>query len=471
MSDLILAASAAVALAAGGTGTWRFRRKWRGAQEQAEEQGARSDRLAQQVAAAVGILQELTSSVLPTVGARAASGQDVSANLVVPDALLGTALADRLHELATQLVASVEEVRTGIQLAADHQAEGVRAIADQRVTAAEAAAEQEIARIQSNADHAIAQARRGAQETTRAAMRSLTTGVVVKASRLTKEVREGVRRHHGDDAYETLVELDHLAQQLLLTAQGYGILAGDRPSRRYPTTSITEVIRAAMGRIEGYARVQHHEQDVAVESRAVEAVIHTLAELMDNALRYSPPTANVYVSVEQGHHACLIHVDDAGLRMNEETLLWASRIMSGEQRDDITQLGAEPQTGLRVVSALAEHYGFRVDLAAPNSYQGTRATLVLPKDLVAAPAPSKVETALAVAPVRGDAAESTAASSTAATTASGLSVRQRGTRRMPAPVALAEPVVPGTPSVAAAWAAGSRQGREDNELTPTDEGH
>jgi signal transduction histidine kinase len=472
MSELILAAGAVAALAAGGSSTWHFRQKCRRAQDKAQGLGSLVDQVSGRLGAVYGVLNELTTSVLPSVGATAASGRDASADLVAPVELQGTDFDVLLRRLARQLASSVSEVRVGVQLAADHQMAGVRAQAEHEVAVARSAAEQEIARIRSSAEKSVAGARRESEEATRAAVRSLTTGVVVKVARLTKEINKGVWNHQDDGAYETLVQLDHLGQQLLLTAQGYGILAGDRPSRRHPPTSVTDVIRSAMGRIEGHERVQHHEQDLWVESRAVEAVIHTLAVLIDNALRYSPPTANVYVSVEQGHHACLIHVDDAGLRMNEETLLWAGRIMSGEQRDDITRLGAEPQTGLRVVSLLAGEYGFRVDLAAPNSYAGTRATLVLPKDLTVAP-PARVPAPVPAAlPAPGDAAEPSGIPPATATTASGLAVRTRDmSRQRSAAPSPSGPVTPGNPDAAAAWATGSRLAREESGPAHSDEGN
>jgi hypothetical protein len=261
---------------------------------------------------------------------------------------------------------------------------------------------------------------------------------------------------------------------MLLTAQGYAVLAGDKLSRRWPRTSLTDVIRAAMGRIEGYQRVEHHESDtIAVESRAVEAVVHTLALVLDNALRYSPPTARVHVSVEEGHHACFLIVDDAGLRMDDERLMWAKDVMSGRQRDDITRLGAHPQTGLRVAALLAENYGFRVELTAPNIYQGTRAMLVLPKNLLvlsptpqpAAPQPVAAP-AEPAAPAAQDPVSPEPTPAPAATTASGLTVRQRPARVSgAAPATPDTPVGPGRPSVAAAWAAGSRRGRRPEENT------
>jgi hypothetical protein len=158
--------------------------------------------------------------------------------------------------------------------------------------------------------------------------------------------------------------------------------------------------------------------------------------------------------------------------MNEETLLWAGRIMSGEQRDDITRLGAEPQTGLRVVSLLAGDYGFRVDLTAPNNYAGTRATLVLPKDLTVAP-PARVPAPVPAAlPAPGDSAEPSGSPPATATTANGLAVRPRDTRHRrsvaPSP---SGPVTPGNPDAAAAWAKGSRLAREESGLPHSGEGN
>src|SRR5690606_41782028 len=75
----------------------------------------------------------------------------------------------------------------------------------------------------------------------------------------------------------------------------------------------------------------------------------------------------------------------AGVDIEVECQSCARDEMSGEWRDDITRLGALQHTGLRVASLLAEEYGFRVELTAPNIYQGTRAMLVLPKNLLTTP--------------------------------------------------------------------------------------
>ncbi|MCC8341033.1 ATP-binding protein, partial [Streptomyces sp. R1] len=369
MTELIVTATAVLA-AAGVGAAWYFRRKGEQARRRAEQLREHADRLTLQLVAAEQCVGHLASTVIPAVakGGHGGAGPE-SGGLPVPAQLDGTPLAERLRAVPGAVAAAVGDVRaqerTAAQQAAAHAAEQARQDTERR----------------------IAQVRQESVGVARAAVRGFANNVVARAAKLGRAVSHGVRRHISDEAYATLVEIDHLTQQMLLTASGYSVLAGDKLSRRWPATTLTDIVRAAMGRIEGYERIKHPEMgSVVVEGRAVEAVVHALAVLLDNALRYSPPAASVHVSLEQGHHACFLIVDDAGLRMDDERLLWASDVMSGEQRDDITRLGAHPQTGLRVASLLAENYGFRVELTAPNIYQGTRAMVVLPKNLIVDPA-------------------------------------------------------------------------------------
>ncbi|MFE5600112.1 ATP-binding protein [Streptomyces coelicoflavus] len=500
MTELIVTATAVLAVAGVGA-AWYFRRKGEQARRRAEQLREHADRLTLQLVAAEQCVGQLAATVIPAVANGGHGGTGPEGGLPVPAQLDGTPLAERLRAVPGAVAAAVGDVRAreraAAQQAAAHAAEQVR---------------QDTARQ-------LAQVRHESVGVARAAVRGFANNVVARSAKLGRAVSQGVRRHISDEAYATLVEIDHLAQQMLLTASGYSVLAGDKLSRRWPATSLTDIVRAAMGRIEGYERIKHPEMgSVVVEGRAVEAVVHALAVLLDNALRYSPPAASVHVSLEQGHHACFLIVDDAGLRMDDERLLWASDVMSGEQRDDITRLGAHPQTGLRVASLLAENYGFRVELTAPNIYQGTRAMVVLPKNLVvdpsaAQPVPPAVSRALppkaaaqavpadatAPAPAAMPAPEPAPAAApvpepvaapapepepavpapapaavpapvsapAATTTASGLTVR----RRSPAPAPVRRPAVPddtepGRPAVAAAWAAGTRRGREGERPSP-----
>ncbi|MFJ4917959.1 ATP-binding protein [Streptomyces sp. NPDC088726] len=468
----------------------RFRRSARRAEQRAGQLHEHSERLTRQIQMTEYFVRHLATTAVPVPGGRAGAGPAGGTDVAVPPQLAGSPVAEAVGALAGQFsLAVTEAVRT---------------------------AEEHVALVRREADEQAAHVRKEAVDVARAAVRSFAAGTVHRASKLGTKVSAGVRQHVSDDAYETLVEIDHLAQQMLLTASGYAVLAGDKLSRRHPVTVLGEIVRSAMGRVEGFQRVQHADMNTfAVESRAVEAVIHTLAILLDNALRYSAPNTRVHVSLEHGNDAVFLIVDDAGLRMEDERLEWARRVMSGEERDDITKLGAYPQTGLRVAGVLAASYGYRVEVTAPNVYGGTRAFIVLPQKLLTAPpapqpavpatppAPRRRPAAVAVPnPVTGSAPPAApallvppaavappaaadmpvpapaAASEQAAepeqskpsTTVSGLTVRRRSAPPSRRHAATAAPVEPGRPEVATAWLNGARSVRDTPGTPPETEG-
>ncbi|MET7346254.1 ATP-binding protein [Streptomyces sp. NPDC087866] len=483
-----------LALAAGACVSLYFLRRARAEKRRADEVRQQREQLVQQLRAAEQFVAYIAQTVVQAAASEAQTGRPYQLDLAVPPQLAHTQLANALSALAGQVRSAI--TMTG-QLAQN-------------------AAEEQLTQVWAETERQVAQARQESVDVARAAVRAFASSTVQRAAKLSSTISAGVRRHVSDEAYATLVEMDHLAQQMLLTASGYGVLAGDKLSRRWPATTLTDVVRTAMGRVEGYQRVQHTDlESFAVQSRAVEAVVHTLSVLLDNALRYSPPNARVHVSLEHGANAAFLVVDDAGLRMEDERLTWAREVMSGEQRDDITRLGAYPQTGLRVASVLAHQYGFRVELTAPNLYGGTRAIIVLPQALLTTPGPSRPVPAQALPaprpaavppappvsqpsplpevppmsrptpepvpvspptsapePERVPEADAAPVSAPApATTASGLTVRRRGTRPAAESRPGPEPVVePGRPAVAAAWMAGSRSSRENQNTPRTDEG-
>ncbi|WP_406091527.1 ATP-binding protein [Streptomyces sp. NBC_01013] len=453
MTELILIIAA---LAAGAGATLYFHFKARAQKRRADGLQQHIEQFGQQLRAAEQFAGHIAHTVIPAAAAHTRAGQTYHPDLAVPPQLVHTQMAGALAAVAGQACSAIDQTQ---QLAQN-------------------AAQDQLAQVWAEAEQRIAQARQESVDVARAAVRAFASSTVQRAAKLSSAISAGVRRHVSDEAYATLVEMDHLAQQMLLTASGYGVLAGDKLSRRWPATTLTDVVRTAMGRVEGYQRIQHTDlESFAVQSRAVEAVVHALAVLLDNALRYSPPNARVHVSLEHGANAAFLVVDDAGLRIEDERLTWAREVMSGKQRDDITQLGAYPQTGLRVASVLADQYGFRVELTAPNLYGGTRAIIVLPQALLTTPQPPRPSSVQSMPAARPAAApEPAPAPAATSTTASGLTVRRRtarpadetgpaaGTRPGPAPVE------PGTPAVAAAWMAGSRRSRDNENTASTDEG-
>ncbi|MFI6489082.1 ATP-binding protein [Streptomyces sp. NPDC050564] len=476
---IVLAAAAIVAVAA----AWVSHRRWQMTRR-------RAHLLAREQQATEGALQKLVHETLPQIHR---SGGRITVPAPAPE-LAGTAVGAHLTNVVKATAGVVQAVIRDIQYAAHQEIEQAKTLGAEELRRSHTAAQEEIARVSATA-----------VRSTEAAVRSVSSALVGMAAKTSRKVSEGVREHEDDAAFETLTDIDHTVQQMLLVAQGWTILAGGKLTRHWPTTTLTDVVRAAMGYVEDYQRVQPQELTVAVKTRVVGPVVHALALLLDNALRFSPPQSRVHVSFEQGHHGVTVFVDDSGLQMTPEQLDSARDILTGQRTDDITQLGARPQTGFRVAAALARAYGFRVDVQAPNSLLGTRALLTLPQDLLTtapqappassqpvqkdppaalasaasgrlpALAPVPVATQPALTPVPPTAGESDHERSTARTTASGLTVRSRRAAPASAPVPRPANAEPGRASVIAAWARGTQRARaEQGTHVPTadnDQGH
>ncbi|MER6079229.1 ATP-binding protein [Streptomyces sp. NPDC001833] len=461
---------------------WVTHRRWLAARQQAHL-------LTREQQATEQALDRLVHEVLPQI--HKAGGR--VAPPVLPPELTGTAVGERLELVAKATAGLAQAIVRDIRYAAHQEIEQVKTHGAEELRRSHTDAQQEIARVQANA-----------VRSTEAAVRSVSSALVGMAARTSRRVSEGVRAHQDDATFETLTGIDRTVQQTLLVAQGWTILAGGKLTRHWTTTTLTDVVRAAMGYVEDYQRVAPQELPLAVKTRVVGPVVHTLALLLDNALRFSPPQSRVHVSFEQGHHGVTVIVDDSGLQMTPEQLDEARDVLTGQRTDDITQLGALPKTGFRVAAALARDYGFRVDVQAPNALLGTRALLTLPEDLLTAlaeAAPAAVpaahsvpqgalapvpESRLALAlpvrepqpvpvPAHPSAEERLDDPAAAGTTASGLTRRNR--RGAPAPALARRPVnaEPGRASVIASWARGTQAARAELDaapsLTPDEQGH
>lgn len=95
----------------------------------------------------------------------------------------------------------------------------------------------------------------------------------------------------GDEILGDLMHLDHTTAQAGRMADGIAVLTGARSGRRWSRSIPMEsILRGAMGRIGAYRRVRTHSVSrLAVAGFAAEGVIHALAELLDNAAKFSRP--------------------------------------------------------------------------------------------------------------------------------------------------------------------------------------
>ncbi|MFD9353213.1 sensor histidine kinase [Streptomyces sp. NPDC060031] len=200
-----------------------------------------------------------------------------------------------------------------------------------------------------------------------------------------QELREMEDRHGQTPAvFGDLLRLDHGTALIGRLADSIAVLGGARPGRQWSkAVPLYSVLRGAMSRIIDYQRVELHSvSQVAVIGPAVEPLIHALAELLDNATRYSPPQTKVHLTAVDVNSGIAIEIEDGGLSMSEEARKRAERMLRQAQEGiDLTDLGETPRLGLAVVGRLAQAYNFRVSLRS-SAYGGVRAVLVVPQDLI-----------------------------------------------------------------------------------------
>lgn len=196
----------------------------------------------------------------------------------------------------------------------------------------------------------------------------------------------GMEDRHGQrpEFFADLLRLDHGTALIGRLADSIAVLGGARPGRQWSkAVPLYSVLRGAMSRIIDYQRVELHSvAEVAVVGPAVEPLIHALAELLDNATRYSPPKARVHLTAGEVHMGIAIEIEDGGVGLSEEARARAERMLKEARAGiDLNDLGEAPRLGLAVVGRVAQAYDFQVSLP-PSAYGGVRAVLCVPKNLV-----------------------------------------------------------------------------------------
>ncbi|EST39000.1 hypothetical protein N566_04430, partial [Streptomycetaceae bacterium MP113-05] len=206
------------------------------------------------------------------------------------------------------------------------------------------------------------------------------------------DLREMEHRHSDPDVLGDLLHLDHRSAQTGRLADSIAVLTGARSGRRWAKPIRMEsILRGAMGRIQGYQRVRlHSTSTVAVAGHAAEGVMHALAEIMDNAANFSPPTAEVHVYVEEVSAGVVVTVEDGGLVMGEVALRRAQEAVEPRSARDLSALPGT-RLGLSVVGRLAHKHGLAVAFR-PSAHGGTGVLLRIPQELVTDAAPSSGET-------------------------------------------------------------------------------
>ncbi|WP_081512268.1 ATP-binding protein [Nocardia donostiensis] len=161
---------------------------------------------------------------------------------------------------------------------------------------------------------------------------------------------------------ENLFRLDHLAARMRRNGDNLLILAGTKQRRaKSAPVEIADVLRAAISEVEDYERVKLGATPRgALKEPAASDLAHLFAELLDNALRASPPETDVKFTFAQAHdQGLLIEVADRGIGMPPTEMAEINRKLesTAEPGPDTAR-----HMGLFVVGRLAERHGLTVRL-------------------------------------------------------------------------------------------------------------
>jgi signal transduction histidine kinase len=198
------------------------------------------------------------------------------------------------------------------------------------------------------------------------------------------------------DTLASLFRLDHLATRMRRNAESLLVLAGIEPPRKWTApVRLTDVIRSALGEVEDYQRVTvHGVEPASLLGSAATDLAHLLAELIDNALAFSPPDQPVRIMGRATAGGYTLAVLDGGPGMTSDDIERANRRLGGGESFTVAP---SKYLGHYVAGHLAARHGIAVRIESPWSDadpgrdhgRGLAVAVTLPPTLLAAaPAPA-----------------------------------------------------------------------------------
>jgi signal transduction histidine kinase len=180
---------------------------------------------------------------------------------------------------------------------------------------------------------------------------------------------------------ERLFALGHLATRMRRNEENLLVLAGGEVGARVlAPVPLIDVIRAAATEIEDYHRVDAAGiAEVAIAAHVVRDVVHLLAELLENATGFAPPTTRVRVTARRAIDNVTVTIFDEGIGMTAELVAQLNARLARPTRLTAELAGT---MGLLVVARLAYRHRITVELrSAPGG--GTAVLVALPLGILA----------------------------------------------------------------------------------------
>ncbi|WP_157876520.1 sensor histidine kinase [Streptomyces graminilatus] len=198
----------------------------------------------------------------------------------------------------------------------------------------------------------------------------------------TLQAFDGLEREMEDpDVLQPIFKLDHAVTRLRRLAESLTLAGGALPRRNSKAMKLSDVISHAISEIEQYARVKLvSPAEGMIDGRAAPGLVHAVAELLDNAAKFSKPTTEVLVRVDTVDSGVVIQIDDRGKLMPRDTLTQLNGLLSEPSRHRAGDYLRDGRMGVWVVAEYARRLGFSVRLQS-NVYGSNQAEVLVPLDL------------------------------------------------------------------------------------------
>ncbi|WP_218003087.1 sensor histidine kinase [Nocardia asiatica] len=182
---------------------------------------------------------------------------------------------------------------------------------------------------------------------------------------------------------ELLFQLDHLATRARRNAENLLILGGGNPGRRWrDPVALEHIVRSAVSETEDLSRVSAIRlPHTHVLGNAVADIVHLLAELIDNAILFSPPQSTVSIHGNLVGRGVVVEVEDQGLGIRFDERERFNELLRDPPDFQHMALSGQRHLGLFVVGKLAQRHSISVQLQ-DSAYGGVKAIVLIPAHLI-----------------------------------------------------------------------------------------
>ncbi|MBT2452086.1 nitrate- and nitrite sensing domain-containing protein [Streptomyces sp. ISL-43] len=211
---------------------------------------------------------------------------------------------------------------------------------------------------------------------------SRTGNLVSRQLSLTEDLQDTFG--HDEALLAQLMRADQLTVGMRRQIENLLILAGGEvPDPHTEPMRVADLLREAAAEVEDFRRIERQALDeTSVEPRVVSQISHLLAELLDNATRFSPPRSKVVIRAEMVADGLSVEIEDRGPRVTPERYEEMNGRLHQAPPYSVLAQNAH-RLGLFVVGHLADQLQATVTLRR-SVYGGTSAVVILPRELLVA---------------------------------------------------------------------------------------